>query len=120
MCLLTKPSNAARAMIRQVCNIKSEDVAKVRSMDILAKTCELENLDLILRERRLHSFGHIELSSGAVLTVCNKLVDERCGPGRPKIIWKKLIEDYALSRSAPQSTSKSRGQKFHSSARNCK
>ena len=89
-------------------------------MDILAKTCELENIDLILRERRLHSFGHKELSSGAVLTVCNILVDERCGPGRPKIIWKKLIEDDALSGSALQSTPKSRGQKFHSSASNYK
>ena len=107
-------------MIRQVCNIKSEDVAKVRSMDIQAKTFELENLELILRERRLHSFGHVELSSGAVLTACNILVDERCGPGRPKVIWKKLIEDNALSGSAPQSTPKSRGQKFHSSARNYK
>ena len=29
---------------------------------------ELEDLDLILREGRLHWFGHVELSSGAVRT----------------------------------------------------
>ena len=46
-----------RAMIRQVCSIKPEDVATVRSSELLAKL-ELEDLELILRERRLHWFGH--------------------------------------------------------------
>ena len=41
-----------RAMIRQLCSIKPEDVATVRSSELLAKL-ELENLNLILRERRL-------------------------------------------------------------------
>ena len=41
-----------RAMIRQICSIKPEDVAMVRSSELLAKL-ELGNLDLILRERRL-------------------------------------------------------------------
>ena len=36
-----------RAMIRQICSIKPEDVARVRSSELLAK---LEDLDLILRE----------------------------------------------------------------------
>ena len=39
-----------RAMIRQICSIKPEDVATVRSCELLAKL-ELENLYLILRER---------------------------------------------------------------------
>ena len=39
-----------RAMIRQICSIKPEDVATVRSSKILAKL-ELEDLDLILREK---------------------------------------------------------------------
>ena len=38
-----------RAMIRQICSIKPEDVAKVRSSELLAKV-ELEDLNLILRE----------------------------------------------------------------------
>ena len=56
-----------RAMIRQICSIKPEDVALVRSIELLAKL-ELGDLDLILRERRLHWFGHVEHSSGAVRT----------------------------------------------------
>ena len=38
-----------RAMISQICSIKSEDVAPVRSSDLVAKL-ELEDLELILRE----------------------------------------------------------------------
>ena len=40
-----------RAMIRQICSIKPEDVATVRSskQNVLAKL-ELEDLDVILRE----------------------------------------------------------------------
>ena len=37
-----------RAMIRQICSIKQEDVARVRSSELLAKL-QLEDLDLILR-----------------------------------------------------------------------
>ena len=57
-----------RAMIRQICSIKPEDVAKVRSSKLLAKL-ELEDLDLILRGRRLPWFGHVERSSGAIYLV---------------------------------------------------
>ena len=56
-----------RAMIRQICSIKPEDVALVRSRDLLTKL-ELEDLDLILRERKLRWFGHVERSSGAIRT----------------------------------------------------
>ena len=55
-------------MIRQICRIKPEDVATVRSSKLLAKL-ELEDLDLILRERRLHWFGHVEGSSGAACDI---------------------------------------------------
>ena len=37
-------------MIRQICSIKPEDVATVRSSKLLAKL-ELEDLNLILREK---------------------------------------------------------------------
>ena len=43
-------------MIRQICSIKPEDVATVRSSELLAKL-ELEDLDLILRDRRLAGLG---------------------------------------------------------------
>ena len=39
-----------RAMIRQICSIKPEDVATVRSSELLSKL-ELDDLELILRER---------------------------------------------------------------------
>ena len=59
-----------RAMIRQICSIKPEDVATVRSSQLLAKL-ELEDLDCILRERRLCWFGHVEHSSGEIRTACD-------------------------------------------------
>ena len=63
-----------RAMIRQICSIKPEDVATVRSSELLAKL-ELENLHVILRERTLHWFGHVECSSVAIRTACDIQID---------------------------------------------
>ena len=80
-----------RAMIGQICSIKPEDVATVRSSELLVKL-ELEDLNPILRERRLHWFGHVECSSGAVRTACDIQIDGRRGIGRPKLTWKKLTE----------------------------
>ena len=78
-------------MTRQICSIKPEDVATVRSIDLLAKL-ELQDLDLILRERRLPWFGHIDPSSGAIRTACDIQIDGRRAAGRPKLTWKKLME----------------------------
>ena len=79
-----------RAMIRQICSIKREVVATVRSRELPAK---LEDLDLILRERRPPlGFGHVERSSGAVRTACDMQNDGRQGAGRPKLTRKKLTE----------------------------
>ena len=69
------------AMIRQICSIKPEDVAMVRSSEQLAKL-ELEGLDLILRERRLCWFGHVECSGGTVQAACNIQIDGRGEGGR--------------------------------------
>ena len=80
-----------RAMVRQICSIKPEDVATVRSSELLTKL-ELEDLDLILRERRLRWFGHVECSIGAIRTACEIQIDGRREPGRPKLTWKKLTE----------------------------
>ena len=71
-------------MIRHISNIKPEDVATVRSREILLKVelkdldyilRELKDLDHILRESRLPWFGHVERSSGACRTTCDKHVD---------------------------------------------
>ena len=80
-----------RAMIRHICSIKPEGVATVRSSKFLAKL-QLEDLDFILRERRLRWFGHVERSSGAIRTACDILIDSSWGAGRPKLTWKKLTE----------------------------
>ena len=42
----------------------------VRSSELLTKL-ELEDLDIILRERRLRCFGHVERSKGAIRTACD-------------------------------------------------
>ena len=75
-------------------------MATVRSSELLAKL-ELEDLDLILRERRLCWFGHMELSSGAVRTACDIQIDGRRGAGRPKQTWKKQTKT-VVSGSLPQ------------------
>ena len=80
-----------RAMIRQICNIKPEDVVTVRSSKLLAKL-QLEDLDLILRERGLCWFGHVERSSDAIRTVRDIQIEGRRGAVRPKLTWKKLTK----------------------------
>ena len=74
-----------RAMIRQICNVKSQDILTVRSNKLLAKL-GIEDLDLILKERRLWRYGHMEHSKGAVKTACDIQVDGKHGLGRPKIM----------------------------------
>ena len=71
-----------RAMIRQICSIKPEGVATVRSSELLAKL-ELKDLNLILKERRLCCFWHVERSSGAIRTACDIQINGRRGKGGP-------------------------------------
>ena len=80
-----------RAIIRQICSIKPEEEATVRSSELLSK---LELEDLILREKRLRWFGHVECSGGAIRTACDIQINGRQGAGRPKLSWKKLMEKY--------------------------
>ena len=63
----------------------------ILSRKLLAKL-ELEDLDLILRERKLRWFGHVECSSGAVRTARDIQIDGMRGAGRPKLTWKKLTK----------------------------
>ena len=79
-----------RALIRQIYSIKSEDVAMVRSSELLAKL-QLEDLDLILRERRLRWFGHVERSSGAIRTAYDRQIEGRGAGFYTKLnIWGSL------------------------------
>ena len=52
----------------------------------------IQDLDLILKERRLRWYGHVECSSGATKTAFDIQVDGKRGPGRPKRTWKQLTE----------------------------
>ena len=53
-------------------------MARVRSSELLAKL-QLEDLDLILRERRLRWFGHVARSSGAIRTAYDMQIDGKRG-----------------------------------------
>ena len=80
-----------RAMITQICNVKPQDTATIRSIELLA-WLGFEDLDLILKERRLRWYGHVERSNGAVKTAFDIQVNGKRGPGRPKMTWKQLTE----------------------------
>ena len=65
---LTKPNlqhlqRNNRAMIRQICNVRPQDVVTTRSNELLVRL-GIEDLDLILKERRLRWYGHVERSNG--------------------------------------------------------
>ena len=79
-----------RAMIRQIYNVKPQDIVTTSSNELLARL-GIEGLDLILKERR-RWYGHVERSNGAVKTAFDLQVDGKSGPGRPKMTWKQLIE----------------------------
>ena len=80
-----------RAMIRQICIVRPQDIVITRSneLHVLARI-GIEDLDLILKESRW--YGHVERSNGAVKTAFDIQVDGKHGPGRPKMTWKQLTE----------------------------
>ena len=52
----------------------------------------IEDLALILKERRLRWYGHVERSNGVVKAAFDIQVDGKRGPGRPKMTWKQLTD----------------------------
>ena len=93
---LTKPNlqhlqRNDRAMIRQICNVRPQDIVTTRSNELIARL-GIEDLDLILKERRLLWYGHVDCSSSAVKTAFHIQVEGKRGPGRPKMTWKQLTE----------------------------
>ena len=84
---LTKPSlqhlqRNDRAMIRQICNFKPQDTASIRSTELLARL-GIEDLDLILKERGLGWYGHVELSNSVCQPLTYRLL-ESVGLGGPR------------------------------------
>ena len=49
-------------------------------------------MDLILKERRLRWYRHVERSNGAVKTTFDIQVAGKRGPGRPKMTWRQLTD----------------------------
>ena len=80
-----------KTMIRQICNVRPQDIVTTRSNELLVRL-SIEDLDLILKERRLRWYGYVERSNGTVKTTFDIQVDGKRGPGRPKITWKQLTE----------------------------
>ena len=78
-------------MIRQICNVKPQDTATIRSIELLSRL-KIEDLDLILKERRLRWYRHVEHSNGAVKTAFDIQVNEKRGPWRPKMTCRQLTE----------------------------
>ena len=69
---LTKPNLQClqrndRAMIRQICNVRLQDFVTTRSNELLARL-GIEELDLILKERRLRWYGRGMVQSRQPLT----------------------------------------------------
>ena len=93
---LTKPNlprlqQNDRAMIRQICNVRPQDIVTTRSNELLVQL-GIEDLDLILKERRLRWYGHVEHSNGAVKTAFDIQIDGKPEPRRTKMTWKQLTE----------------------------
>ena len=102
---LTKPNlqrlqRNDRVMIRQLCNVRLQDIVTTRSNELHVRL-GIEDLDLILKEIRLRWYGHVERSNGAVKTAFDIQADGKHGLGRPKMTWKQLTErdsrDWKLS-----------------------
>ena len=70
--------------------MKPDEVSKVHSRDLLEKV-GLQDLDLVLRERRLRWYGHVERSNGAIKSTHDLSLEGRRGPGRPKMSWWELM-----------------------------
>ena len=93
---LTKPNlqhlqRNDRAMIRQICNVRPQDIVTTRSNELLVQL-GIDDLDPILKERRLRWYRHVEHSNGAVKTAFDIQADGKYGPQRPKMTWKQLTE----------------------------
>ena len=70
---------------------RPQDTVTTKSNELLV-WLSIEDLSLILKEKRLRWYGHVERSNGAVKTAFDIQVDGKHGPGRPKMTWKQLTE----------------------------
>ena len=96
-----------RAMIRQVCGVKPNEVSQVRSQDLLDKLGLLD-LETVLQEKRLRWYCHVMRSDGALKMTYDLKVSGRRGRGRPKMSWPQLLKNDCSSWGISQSDPKDR------------
>ena len=77
------------AMVRQICNVKPQNI--IRSSELLAQL-DTEDLDLILKERRLCWYGHVEAPTVHSRQPAAYRLMESVGLGGPRNTWKQLTE----------------------------
>ena len=76
------------AMIRWMCNIKTND--NVYSHSLLSKL-GIQDVEVVLRKSRMRWFRHVERSVGWISQVRKLDLDICKKPGRPKKTWNELI-----------------------------
>ena len=90
-------------MIRQLCNVRRQDVVTIRPNELLGRL-GIEDLDLILKERRLRWYGHVNAPMVQSRQPFTYRLRERVGLGGPRwhgSSWQRVI---AVSGSSQLST----------------
>ena len=88
-----------RAMIRQICNVKPQDTTTIRSHKLPAQL-GIKDLDLILKEKRLWWYGHVQRSNSAIKSACDIQDEGMPRPGRPKMTEMEAADRERLQRVA--------------------
>ena len=73
-----------RAMIRWICNVKAKD--EISSESLLTKL-GIQDLDVVLRTRRIRWFEHAERSTDWIAEVSKLNVFAQKRSGRPRKSW---------------------------------
>ena len=89
-----------RAMIRQIFNVRPQDIVTTRSNELLVQL-GIEDLDLILKERRLRWYGHVNAPMVQSRQPLTYRLMESVGLGGPRWhgnSWKRRIAESGSSR----------------------
>ena len=81
-----------KAMIRWICNVKADQIQKIRS-EALLNLLKIPSLEDLLRSNRLRWYGHVERSTGWINRCRNIKVNSRRKAGRPKKTWQETIRN---------------------------
>ena len=89
-----------RAMIGQICSVKPQDIVTTRSNE-LHVWLGIEDLGLILNEKKLRWYRHVEHSNGAVKTAFDQEVAGSTPAEISNILSCRLIMKYFLQSFSP-------------------